>query len=74
MRVCVCVCVQVEEKTCGEGPCLEAILEDDVNIKRIIQNIKVCVCVCVCACVRECVHAIVYGMLSPHNKQYSLTL
>uniref|UniRef100_A0A8C5FLE3 Dynein, axonemal, heavy chain 6 n=1 Tax=Gadus morhua TaxID=8049 RepID=A0A8C5FLE3_GADMO len=30
----------VEEKTCGEGPCLEAILEDDTNVKTIIQNIK----------------------------------
>ena len=48
--VCVCVCVcfvdlQVEEKTCGDGPCLESILEDDVNLQSIIQNIKVCMCV-----------------------------
>ncbi|KAK0138380.1 Dynein heavy chain 6, axonemal [Merluccius polli] len=31
---------KVEEKTCGEGPCLESILEDDINLQSIIQNIK----------------------------------
>ncbi|KAM4603926.1 dynein axonemal heavy chain 6 [Polymixia lowei] len=29
-----------EEKTCGDGPCLESMLEDDKHLQSIIQNIK----------------------------------
>ncbi len=32
---------QVEEKTCGDGPSLEEILEDDAYLQDIILNIKV---------------------------------
>lgn len=38
---CLCVVFQVEKKTCGDGPSLEEILEDDNNLQNIILNIKV---------------------------------
>ncbi|XP_062864847.1 dynein axonemal heavy chain 6 isoform X2 [Trichomycterus rosablanca] len=31
---------KIEEKTCGDGPSLEAALEDDRNLQDVIQNIK----------------------------------
>lgn len=39
--LCVCMVFQVEKKTCGDGPSLEEILEDDNNLQNIFLDIKV---------------------------------
>lgn len=37
----LCMVFQVEKKTCGDGPSLEEILEDDNNLQNIFLDIKV---------------------------------
>ena len=46
IHVCTCTCRplinrQVEEKVCGEGPCLEDVFEDDTHLLELNNSIQV---------------------------------